>query len=43
MKMVDLWENYSFMLKKNGDKSDRYITVKIKDIFDNIEFTEAKD
>lgn len=42
--MNDLWENYSFMLHKNGDSdSNRFITVKVKDFFDNVDFTEGED
>lgn len=39
----DLWENYSFMLRKNGDDSSKFITVKVKDFFDSVDFTEDED
>lgn len=41
--MDDLWNNYSFMLHKNGDDSNKFITVKVKDFFDNVDFTEDEE
>lgn len=39
----DLWDNYSFMLHKNGDDSNKFITVKVKDFFDSVDFTEDEE
>lgn len=41
--MTDLWDNYSFMLHKNGDDSNKFITVKVKDFFDSVDFTEDEE
>ncbi len=41
--MDDLWENYGFMLHKDGDDSNKFITVKVKDFFDTVDFTEDKE
>lgn len=39
----DLWENYCFMLHKDGDDSNKFITVKVKDFFDSVDFTEGEE
>lgn len=41
--MDDLWENYGFMLHKDGDDSNKFITVKVKDLFDSVDFAEDKE
>ena len=41
--MNDIWENYSFMLHKAGDNSNKFITVKIKDFFDNMDLTGGEE
>lgn len=41
--MDDLWNNYSFMLRKDGDDSNKFITVKVKDFFDSVDFTEDEE
>lgn len=41
--MDDLWENYAFMLHKDGDDSNKFITVKVKDFFDSVGFTEDEE
>lgn len=43
IKKSDLWENYSFVLHEDGDDSNDFATVKVKDLLNGVIFTENED
>lgn len=41
--MTELWDNYSFVLRKDSEDENKIVFVKIKDFFNNTEITGGED